>query len=188
MPGIKAHLLGRFEGLFGEEIRTTLGVSEEACMAAPPRRERGGGKASLSRMSKRKKMMMYFPPPHHQNFQQTVQFIHLLYQGSEDEEDTCQHPGLDGSQSLCFGRVRCHRVENVDQHKEEGDEQRHSARDDVHRDEERDPRHDEHHGYAFARSGNGRAVPRLGRARKAQQPASLAADHDLRSMSSVRDR
>ena len=37
--------------------------------------------------------------------------------------------------------VGCDSVEDVDEHKEEGDEERHPTRDHVHRDEEADPRH-----------------------------------------------
>ena len=66
-----------------------------------------------------------------------------LYEGAEHEEDAGEHPGLDGRQPLRLGRVRRHRVEDVDEHQEEGDEERHPAGDHVHRDEEGDPGHDD---------------------------------------------
>ena len=80
----------------------------------------------------------------------------LLYQGTKDKEDTSKHPCLDRSQPLRLWSiyvtyrqfymdlfhlwgVGCDCIEDVDKDEEEGDEEGHPARDDVHGDEERDP-------------------------------------------------
>ena len=44
---------------------------------------------------------------------------------TEDEEDACEHPDLDGGESLGLGRVGRDVVEDVDQHEEQRDQQRH---------------------------------------------------------------
>ena len=66
---------------------------------------------------------------------------YLLYQSTEHEEDACQHPGLDGRESLRLGSVGGDSVEDVDQHQEQSDQETHSPRDDIHRDQERYPGH-----------------------------------------------
>ena len=82
------------------------------------------------------------------------------YQSSEHKEYTGQHPDLYGSHAcitnvkigtsqllgdltLCLGSVGGDVVEDVDQHEEERDEERHPPGDDVRRNHEADPRH--HH-------------------------------------------
>ena len=44
---------------------------------------------------------------------------------TKDEEDTRQHPNLDGRETLGLGGVGRDVVEDVDQHEEEGDQQSH---------------------------------------------------------------
>jgi hypothetical protein len=63
----------------------------------------------------------------------------LLDESAEDEENAGQHPGLDSGEPLRFGGVGRHRVEDVHQHQEQGDQQSHPPRDHVHRDQEGDP-------------------------------------------------
>ena len=58
---------------------------------------------------------------------------------TENEEDAGQHPDLNGCQALGLGRVRVDVVEDVDEHEEESDQERHAPGDDVGGDEERDP-------------------------------------------------
>ena len=61
------------------------------------------------------------------------------HKGSKHEENTGQHPDLNGGETLCLGTVGVYIVEDVDQDKEEGDEERHPAGDNVRGDEEADP-------------------------------------------------
>ena len=68
---------------------------------------------------------------------------YLLDEGPEDEENAREHPRLDGRQPLRLWRVGRHRVEDVDEHEEQGDEQRHPPGNHVHGDEERDPGDDD---------------------------------------------
>ena len=68
--------------------------------------------------------------------------IDLLNQSPKHEEDACQHPGFYSSETLRLGSVGGDGVEDVDQHQEQSDQQRHPPRDHIHRDQERDPRHD----------------------------------------------
>ena len=61
------------------------------------------------------------------------------HESPEDKENAGQHPNLDSSEALSLGGVSVDIVEDVDEDEEEGDEQRHAARDDVGWDEEGDP-------------------------------------------------
>ena len=67
----------------------------------------------------------------------------LTYESPEHKEDTGQHPGLYCRQTLGLRGVGGDRVEDVDQHQEQGHQERHPARDDVRRHHEADPGH--HH-------------------------------------------
>ena len=78
-----------------------------------------------------------------QYIQYYVLWLVLLHQRAEHEEDAGQHPGLDGGQPLRLRGVCGHCVEDVDEHQEDGDEERHPAGDHVHRDEEGDPGHND---------------------------------------------
>ena len=51
----------------------------------------------------------------------------ILAQGGKDKKNAGEHPGFYGGEALGFGRVGRHCVENVDQHQEERDQQRHSS-------------------------------------------------------------
>ena len=55
------------------------------------------------------------------------------YESSKHEENTGEHPGLNGCKTLGLGGVGGDGVEDVDQHQEEGDEKSHPARYDVRR-------------------------------------------------------
>ena len=57
----------------------------------------------------------------------------LTYESPEHKEDTGQHPGLYCRQTLGLRGVGGDRVEDVDQHQEQGHKERHPARDDVRR-------------------------------------------------------
>ena len=61
------------------------------------------------------------------------------HESPEYKENAGQHPNLDSSEALSLGGVSVDIVEDIDKDKEEGDEQRHAARDDVGWDEEGDP-------------------------------------------------
>ena len=63
----------------------------------------------------------------------------INHKGSKHEEDTGQHPYLNGCQTLCLGTVGVDIVEDVDQDKEERDEESHPAWDNVGGNEEADP-------------------------------------------------
>ena len=67
--------------------------------------------------------------------------IDLLNQSPKHEEDACQHPGLDSSESLRLGSVGGDVVEDVDQHQEQSDQKCHPPRNHIHWDQERDPGH-----------------------------------------------
>ena len=70
-----------------------------------------------------------FPPLIHQTWPEP--FSGALYSSvpfgilTEYKEDACEHPDLDGGESLGLGRVGRDVVEDVDQHEEQCDEQRH---------------------------------------------------------------
>ena len=83
------------------------------------------------------------------------------HEGPEHEEDAGQHPHLDGGQSLGLGGVGVDVIEDVDEDKEEGDEERHAAGDDVRGDEEGDPGdQDEEAGGEVVGDDVGHHVPR----------------------------
>ena len=54
------------------------------------------------------------------------EYARVLRECAEDKEDAGEHPGLDGGEPLGLGRVGRHRVEDVDQDEEEGDQQGHA--------------------------------------------------------------
>ena len=62
---------------------------------------------------------------------------------SSHVDDAGDHPGLHRRQTLRLRGVGRHRVEDVDQDEEQGDQERHPARDNVRRHHEADPGH--HH-------------------------------------------
>ena len=67
---------------------------------------------------------------------QTSRLFLLTYESPKHEEDTGQHPGLYCRQTLGLGGVGGDRVEDVDQHQEQGDQKPHPAGDNVHGNEE----------------------------------------------------
>ena len=67
---------------------------------------------------------------------QTSRLSLLTYESPKHEENTGQHPGLYGSQTLSLGGVGGDRVEDVDQHQEQGDKKPHPAGNNVHGNEE----------------------------------------------------
>ena len=52
----------------------------------------------------------------------------LTYEGSKNKEYAGEHPGLYCRQTLRLGGVGGDRVEDVDQHQEQGDQEGHPAR------------------------------------------------------------
>ena len=65
--------------------------------------------------------------------------VSVTHKSAEDKEDADQHPGGDGSHALHVGRVGGDHVEDVCEHKEEGDEHRHPAGDNIRGNEETYP-------------------------------------------------
>ena len=59
----------------------------------------------------------------------------LLYKSTKYKKNAGQHPGFYRSQPLCLGCVGGDGVEDVDQHQEQGDQERHPTGDHVHGDE-----------------------------------------------------
>jgi hypothetical protein len=62
----------------------------------------------------------------------------VLEEGEEDKHDAGEQPDLEGVHLVRLGRVRGRRCRDVDQHEEEGDEERHSPGHDGRRNEETD--------------------------------------------------
>ena len=60
----------------------------------------------------------------------------LTYEGSKNKEYAGEHPRLYCRQTLRLGGVGGDRVEDVDQHQEQGDQEGHPARDYVRRNNE----------------------------------------------------
>ena len=56
-----------------------------------------------------------------------LQYESVLRQNAEDVDDAGDHPGLHRREALGLRGVGRHRVEDVDQDEEQGDEERHPA-------------------------------------------------------------
>ncbi len=81
------------------------------------------------------------------SYQEEVQDAGVGQERPEDEEHAGDHPRADGRHALDVRRHVGDRVENVDEHKEQGDKQCHSTRNDFRRNKEAHP------GYGYEEAG-----------------------------------